>query len=174
MADTPRLILPARDGRSLAIEFERREDRYTHGLYLSDEQGERPLAVSLEGSDREAWPPSPALQQLSIQRLADGREAALLVGMAGKSHFSLSITGDADGLSFTFDVACHYKLTPEFLGSSYRLELSAELEFRSQEQFPADLRFDDRMAVVRALTENAPVPPAALRWCYAIGLPGRK
>ena len=61
----------------------------------------RPLLESIEGTATDDWPPSPPLQSLSIETLPDGRRVALLVGMAGRSHWSASIEAVASAPSLS-------------------------------------------------------------------------
>jgi hypothetical protein len=95
-------------GMGLRVEFERRGDRFGHVILLVMPGEEAvPLLESVEGGPSEDWPPSPPLQSLSIETLPDGRRAALLVGMAGKSHWSASIEAATPGeAALVFDVAC--------------------------------------------------------------------
>src|SRR5436853_5119442 len=83
-------------GRGLRVAFTRVKDRFAHTVWLLEGDAATPLWASVEGSDADDWPASPALQQLSIETLPDGRRVALLVGMAGTSHWSLSVEPAAD------------------------------------------------------------------------------
>jgi hypothetical protein len=56
----------------------------------------------------------------------DGRTFALLVGMAGASHWSASVEADPIRERIIFDVACRIKAEPKWLGSSYGVSNSAE------------------------------------------------
>ncbi len=40
--------------------------------------------------------------------------------MAGKSHWSQTVTADAATASLSFDVACRVQRQPDWLGSTYR------------------------------------------------------
>lgn len=60
------------------------------------------------------------MQDLSVERRRSG-DVALLVGMSGKSHFSLSVEVIENGLEF--DVACRVSGAAAMLGSSYHSEL---------------------------------------------------
>ena len=79
------------------------------------------LLESMEGTPDDDWPVSPALRELHFEDRADGRRLALLVGMAGKSHWSLSVELDAARGQLVFDVACRLRSPPARLGSRYRL-----------------------------------------------------
>ena len=117
--DLPSLELFSRGPLRVRLCFVWSGDRYAHRLAVTDGGQEQVCFESLEGAAGEAWPPSPALQQLSFQPGASGSQCALLVGMAGKSHWSLSV--EANESSLVFDVACRVQQSPEWLGSSYRV-----------------------------------------------------
>lgn len=129
MSHTPAYLeCPINNGHRLRVEFHELGDRYAHRLtvVLREEAGNEtvvPLAESVEGASDDPWPPSPPLQSLSIEELADGRMAALLVGMAGRSHWSASI--DVIGVRLngepTFELACRFTAIPTRLCSTYRV-----------------------------------------------------
>ncbi len=100
---------------NLAVRFERQGDRHAHVLIAAQTM----IGQSIEGRNDESWPSSPPLQQLSIEDFGTG-PVALLVGMAGRSHWSMSVETGEDGS--VFDVACRVKGAPEQLGSTYRLD----------------------------------------------------
>lgn len=111
----------------LRVEFFWQTDRYAHRLVASDGAT---LLTSIEGTDEDIWPPSPPLQQLSVEELRPGTEVMLLVGMAGKSHWSVSIEPQADSAGFIFDVACRLREPARWVGSSYRIANSAQPSLR--------------------------------------------
>lgn len=80
----------------------------------------RCLLESLEGQSGDIWPGSPPLQQLLIESRAEAGHVALLVGMAGRSHWSLSVEPLADRIGFRFDAACRLSGPPEWLGHAWR------------------------------------------------------
>jgi hypothetical protein len=94
-------------------------DRYGHTIERRIDGQWRALLESVEGAPDDLWPPSPPLQSLHIESRPDG-PVALLVGMAGKSHWSASVEAKgADGL--VFDLACRTNENTTRLGSSYLL-----------------------------------------------------
>jgi len=106
------------EGVGLRTTFVWRDDRYLHVVTLIEAEGERTLLESTEGKPDDPWPPSPAFQQLSIQGTGDQR-VALLVGMSGKSHWSMSVEVSPPQRGIVFDVACRMNESVESLGSSY-------------------------------------------------------
>jgi hypothetical protein len=110
-------------GEHLRVRFTRLGDRWTHAIEASDANGLLWRLESLEGAADEFWPPSPPLQSLQWHAPAQGEPVALLVGMAGSSHWSATIA--ADGNHLLFDIACRLSAQPISLGSSYRLSDSA-------------------------------------------------
>lgn len=109
----------------LCVRFEWREDRWQHTIVPAPPSTILSEATngglhSIEGASADAWPASPALQSLHIEPRAAGVTVALLVGMSGTSHWSLSVEANATLQAATFDVACRTRDQPAWLGSSYR------------------------------------------------------
>ncbi len=107
-------------GRMARVRFERTADRYGHTIEVCAESGFVSLFQSLEAAADDAWPSSPPLQDLHIEHRAGGVQVALLVGRAGRSHWSLSILVDPASDIIEFDAACRTSDTPLWLGSTYR------------------------------------------------------
>jgi len=144
-----------------------------------------PLLSSLEGDGEDAWPPSPPLQQLSLEGARAGHQAALLIGMAGRSHWSLSVVKIADEPgSLEFDVACRANQSPLRLGSSYhtRIPASADRSGVVLQAAPIPVRIsadagldgtrceiavcEGRLTIVS--TPDARPMPATYRWKYHV------
>lgn len=128
-----RLELPLGDGKLLRVDFDRSGDRWRHRLLLvlpegSDVVGPVLLLESLEGNSQEDWPVSPPLQFVSIETRPKKLPIALLIGMAGGSHWSASIEQDPATRTVRFDIACRAKSRPENLGSRYRIAPRVELQ----------------------------------------------
>jgi hypothetical protein len=124
------------------VEFVPNGDRIAHVIYVREPLGagapetqdsaERPwieLLRSVESAADVVWPESPPLQELHIEDRG-GVPVALLVGRAGKSHWSASIAferfGDdvsspTTGCKLVVDIACRLTALPQMLGSTYRL-----------------------------------------------------
>ena len=167
MADVPQsLTVESEAGSVLAVEFRRVEDRFWHEI-VAIGSGRRVIASSIEGDPSETWPPSPALQQLSIQPLPDGNQVALLVGMAGKSHFSLSVTADQENRRLVFEAACRYQQVPLFVGSKYQLAAPGQIHFALNDSLPTVATPHDDGMIVHPARADWP-PPALARWWYAV------
>jgi hypothetical protein len=171
--DLPSLELWSRGSLRGRLCFVWNGDRYAHRLQMTDGGEEEVCLESLEGVDGENWPPSPALQQLSFQPAASGSPCALLVGMAGKSHWSMSV--EANELSLLFDVACRVHEPPERLGSRYRVVrptipggLKCVVEAEANEGLVVLDNGDEQVAVLPAGTVE--VLPVTLRWRYRLRL----
>jgi hypothetical protein len=107
-------------GRRLRVEFWRLGDRYAHRVVFLDAEGQR--TTLLESAEGDAL--SPALQAMNLDDLdpPDHRSPitpppsrpAMLVGMVGKSHWSVSIDPTAEPnegavLSLAYESACRMK-----------------------------------------------------------------
>lgn len=109
-------------GLEMELSFDWRGDRWGHTLTLTPPGGGvLVLVASEEGTPEQVWPPSPPLQALDRQTLADGRPVALLVGMAGRSHWSASVELDFVREAIRFDLACRHAGQPGWIGSTCRL-----------------------------------------------------
>ena len=65
-------------------------DRYAHHVSLVHGDQEQVLLNSEEGDEHAAWPPSPPLQQVTLEDHGEEGRVLLLVGMAGRSHWSVA------------------------------------------------------------------------------------
>ena len=176
MPDRKRAALTSLDasGNGLRIDLFWQIDRYAHKIVQLVNGIEATLLDSTEGTSDDVWPPSPPFQQLSIEEIRPGVEVALLVGMAGKSHWSASIEPHADRVGFIFDVACRLHNKADWLGSSYKLPSPApttlQLTSMSIDNLPSSCNIEERgaealitpAAVVRGSVET-------VRWKYGVG-----
>ena len=96
-------------------------DRILHEVSVKRHGGWDAVLTSVEGDPSQDWPPSPPLQSLHIERPPGEHERALLVGMAGRSHWSASVMLDVHTSRLRFDIACRVPggLTAR-LGVTYR------------------------------------------------------
>ncbi len=105
-------------GRRLRVEFRRLKDRYAHRVVFLDAEENRTLL--LESAEGDAL--SPALQAMNLDDLDPPettianaqRKPAMLIGMVGKSHWSVSIDPTAEpnegaALSLAYESACRMK-----------------------------------------------------------------
>ena len=94
------------DATGLRVHMVWKDDRYQHCVdWVAGDQTFR-LLESVEGVGDDLWPPSPALQQLTVEQRTQSRQVGLMVGMAGNSHWSISIENDPLERSMLFEVAC--------------------------------------------------------------------
>jgi hypothetical protein len=107
-------------GTGLRAVFARAGDRFGHTIGWWTGKRFEPLLESIEGDAAQAWPPSPALQQLHLEARGEKRRVALLVGMAGRSHWSLSVEAAEAPMALLFDAACRISGGAHSLGSRYR------------------------------------------------------
>lgn len=135
----------------LTVRFTRQGDRWGHTVFVDD----APALVSVEGAPDEAWPASPPLQEIHEQDLPDGRKAIFGVGMAGRSHWSLSVTTEGDAL--LFEAACRAFGEQGPLGSVYERLLPEPVVAALLDTSLLDERIRVRMAPASA-------PQSAWSW----------
>ncbi|QGJ69844.1 Hypothetical protein PBC10988_15310 [Planctomycetales bacterium 10988] len=196
----------------LALKFGWRQDRFFHTVhYLQDgnwqawlESVEGGASASSTNEEEESWPTSPPFQYLSFEtqelpqetatgeKKSEPKKIALLVGMAGVSHWSASIVPVVGG--FAFDVACRVKEEPQLLKSTYRMLLpsgrviaessqkaeciargrdSLQMSLVGAKELPATLTVKD--GVTSTLEVEPAIPeklelPITIRWRYSIQL----
>ncbi len=170
------------------MRFHRREDRFAHEVWVADRGAWVQGFASREGSPLDDWPTSPPFQSLNVEIRAGERPVALLVGMAGHSHWSASIELDPAAACVTFDVACRTRQRGS-LGSCYRTllplaELQARraafasgdalaptLELELCEQIGlARLELAGELTRIRAMPSSAIVAAQTIRWGYKVSL----
>jgi hypothetical protein len=154
----------------LRIEFVWSADRYNHRILTSAPHGEYSL-TSREGRPDEKWPPSPPLQSLHLEDRPGGIRIAMLVGMAGRSHWSMSVEADRTHSRLLFDVACRVFEEPVWLGSRYDCllpENHSNSELQIEPRLPAAVQPENmqRLAISIPL-ERGPLP-RTIRWIYTV------
>ncbi len=108
------------DGIGMRVRFTRQSKQIGHAIAVVVGDDEFAVLVSQEGDSQQAFPPSPALQQMTIHRQPNGMQTAMLIGMADRNHWSVSIEAAPDGAGFLFDVACRCPESDHrLLGSTY-------------------------------------------------------
>lgn len=186
------LVATASGDAALRIEFSWREDRFAHTLWAA--RGGQPAVQSLtsrEGAPGAANPPSPPLQSLSVESLAAGKQVALLVGMAGRGHWSASIEPLAGAAAFLFDLACRWPADEQLAGSRYALAPGWDARFAaSNNPAVAEMDWSGQRLVIRALEDTCQIRASeedgiqivpksgnvhrgTLRWKYEIRLQER-
>ncbi|MBA3482589.1 MAG: hypothetical protein H0T51_12310 [Pirellulales bacterium] len=129
---SPTLDAVDRSGGGVRVVFDWDGDRFRHAIYGVRGKRAEPLFASVESSTDKAWPISPSLQQLHVQDNAASGKLLFLTGMAGQSHWSVSVSvqtatwpseleiGDLPAqYCLAFDVAVRVKQLPEQIGSAY-------------------------------------------------------
>ena len=194
-----RLLAVDSHGCGLAVALWRQGDRYAHALFALPGSAEPAaedrdsastgspvlLMASLEGTDRETWPASPPLQQLIVEPREAGREVALLIGMAGSSHWSLSIDVDPISRLIVFEAACRCASQPSELGSRYLTQpgnrsAARELHWNLPRSTGVELLWPESRGLVSEpepgksqwMVRPSDMPtdkwPATVRWSYAV------
>lgn len=192
MAEEKQVLESLNAAEGLRVEFVWRTDRFGHVISWVDSNGGAvPLLESMEGRADDPWPESPPLQSLSLETLPGGQRVALLVGMAGRSHWSASIEPVTLQAALQFDVACRIGGGDPALGSCYRPaagcpsvrfsgagdrswleatygDFSLIITRIDAERLPAVLQRDERALVI--LPQIAPGVTKTARWRYRIEL----
>ncbi|MFO0906335.1 MAG: hypothetical protein U0939_25240 [Pirellulales bacterium] len=176
----------------LCVELRRESDRFWQTVWVERGGVRTKVCESREGSAADAWPPSPPLQQLHIEERVDLGAVGLLVGMAGRGHWSLSLEPLAGRTALRWDAACRFPIAPDFLGSTWRLAhdcgpirllnasqaeweaagglLRATVERIDDSAPPSTLTIDEsnrEFQVVAPPIESASVPATA-RWRFVL------
>ncbi len=156
----------------LRVVFERRGDRFGHRIEVRVAAGApwRVACRSLEGEADDDWPPSPPFQQLHVERRPRG-PVVLLVGMAGRTHWSGAVAEVDDG-GVQFDFAARSHETPLRLGSSYAGVDSIAFDLPIRTAGEATEIADDAAAfAARTVRPRSPLasPPATWTWKYVVG-----
>lgn len=102
------------DKAVVAASFYGVENRFGHEIRLELKNG----IFVLRTDDRITgnWPPCPPIQDIHFESRDDG-DVLFGVGMAGKTHYSLSIVAGEHQMKFEF--AANVKDLPEHLGTTY-------------------------------------------------------
>ena len=144
------------------VVFLREHDRWRHVVALAD--GSR--LESVEGPRNTTadprWPASPALTEVSLVGAA-GRPAIVGLGLAGRSHFSVSVAAHPDRPdTLLFEVACRIQDPPAWLGSTYRAADGGSMQAEPQ---AADTNLPQTVQWSYAVGPDGmvPLPPAAVQ-----------
>lgn len=115
------VCLASLDGR-LVVQFQWHTDRFVQKIYIDGQSA----GQSIDGDGQTDWPPSPPLQQLSLEPI-DDQLVVLGVGAAGRGHWSISAQPDGPS-ALKFELACRSKDQPAYLGSAYKLAGTVDLQ----------------------------------------------
>ena len=105
----------------------------------------------------DTWPASPVITEVTPTE-AMGRPALVAIGLAGRSHFSASLTASqAEEDSMLVEVACRAQEAPKWLGSTYLLH---------GESLPNDL------IAIQPKAIDTFDRPVTILWSYRISVGG--
>lgn len=112
-----------KSGFGLRVEFFRQDNRWAHRVVVVQDAAKDVLLESCEGDDEQTFPPSPALQQADFRAPAEMPAVGLLLGMAGRNHWSLSVQAYPIERRLVFDAACACPYETDVrLGTAYALK----------------------------------------------------
>lgn len=181
---------PVLSAGCLQVRFAFCDDRFAHEIWAADGDDWRPLMSSVEGTPEQSWPPSAPLQTLHVETRPEG-PIALLVGMAGKCHWSASVELDAERHQVRFELAARVRPPGSpWLGSTYqlaqgyravpvhgdRLELSASgaahpgIAIQSAESGTLVELSSQGGVLIAAREILVADAPATIRWSYRVEL----
>ena len=112
------------DAAGWRVSFHSCGDRIAHTVGLVVAGRVLPLLASVEGTPDDSWPPSPPLTTVETAT-ARGGQQAMLLGMAGRNHWSVSLVVNEAAGRLEFEVACRLKEPAGRLGSAYRTMVAA-------------------------------------------------
>lgn len=161
LSSDPEPLLLNAPQEAFCVEFSWQQDRFVQRFLRTD----RLIAESVDRGqqdDDSSWPPSPPIQQLSLEPIGDN-DVLLGVGAAGQSHWSISVEPTLhDQLpALKFDLACRCKSEPVWLGSTYRFEGS------HLKVVPLDGPIE-KTSLGMAIRPDTVVDSATARWAYLI------
>ena len=111
----------------MSVEFIWNNDRWRHFFRIDQKDCMRSVEGDTFPTNNEAqppciserWPASPVITEVTPTE-AMGHRALVAVGLAGRSHFSASLTASiAKKDTILVEVACRVFEAPEWLGSTY-------------------------------------------------------
>lgn len=145
----------------LRVVFHWQTDRFAHTVEVFPDDTWIAVLRSIEGTPAEDWPASPPLQQ--VHREDRGREQVILaVGMAGRSHWSASVTFDPVGPSLDFDLACRVHETPVWLGSRYSA-------YEQLQVHPIEGQLQTETQTLQVIANSTTgILPATARWRFRL------
>ncbi|MCE9554753.1 MAG: hypothetical protein K8T91_15465, partial [Planctomycetes bacterium] len=172
----PPVILEA---AGLRLSFHAFGDRLAHTVGLVVGNRVVPLLASVEGTPADDWPPSPPLTTIELSSQA-GVQHALLLGMAGRSHWSVAVVLNEAARRLEFEIATRMKEPATLLGSAYRTMVAAR-SHREGVELAVDgetirVEAPSQQPAVRVTPDGLNVPvelpagpfPQTVRWSYAI------
>ncbi len=135
---------------STSVTFTWAGDRWEHVVVVPGDRAWRSREGADSPGDDPRWPASPPLVEVSLVA-AGTRPAVLGVGLAGRSHFSLSVVACPERPdTLLFEAAARIVEPAGWVGSTYDGD-------QGREHVAAD---------------RASRPPATVRWTYRIGPAG--
>lgn len=164
-------------GDRLRVRFVRQGDRFGHVIDAWHEGAFQSVLESVEGAAHDLWPPSPPWQELHLETRSGAGRVALLVGRAGRSHWSLSVHLEPESGAILCDAACRTSAVPRWLGSTYHMlcsppepqitdcGLGVSVELLQGVKQP--LLAEDGALVLSAIVSGE-TGPQTVRWQYRI------
>ncbi len=129
-------------GGELEISFRHVGDRWQHLISVRRNGDSFPLIVSEEGLPADEIIPSPALQDLRLERLGDDVSEFQLLGQAAKGVYSAAVRFDSAAQTIDFDLCARgqSRESPLCTSSRYRLADGHGHDGPTARQFPTSVQ----------------------------------
>ena len=140
----------------LEIRFRHLGDRWQHFISIRHRGESLPLMSSDEGSPDDEAPPSPALQDLRLERHSADVVEFQLLGQAGKGIYSAAARFDGAAQSIDFDLCSRSRAAASLLCTASRYTLAGGVQTRIRS------RGDNLVAEVPQASFEVELSPVAI------------
>jgi hypothetical protein len=155
-------------GADLEISFRRALDRWQHFVSIRMHGETIPLLASEEGTAGDDLLPSPALQDLRVEKLSDDAFEFQLLGQAGKGVYSAAVRFDGAAQVVDFDLCARGRSAESPLCTASRYQIAPENNVVAVQQRSGELIMScggDRAVVLSPV----PIPGIPSTECRLIG-----
>ena len=149
------------------------EKQFGHEIRI--ERDGKKIVLRTDDQIAASWPPAPPLQDIHFEERENG-QLLFGVGMAGNTHYSLSIAAEKTTLKFEF--AAFVKNEPGFVGTSYRMDQSVDCQLITGLLFPhknsqpisADQSSFEKNLIIEPIAHDDGSLPRTIQWGFDIRL----
>jgi hypothetical protein len=127
-------------GAELELSFRRVGDRWQHSVSIRRDGESSPVVVSDEGMPTDKEIPSPALQDLRLEKLGDDVFEFQMLGQAAKVIYSAAVRFDGAAQTIDFDLCARGRSVESPLCTESRYRLADGHETATVRQFETAVR----------------------------------